>query len=478
MLLTDSIRLRRACAGLILLAACAGTSAAYAQISNTPNTLYRIAGGTLGTNNGTGASAQFNSPFGIAKNTDGNLYVADFSNHTIRRITPAGVVTTFAGTAGTAGHVNGTGTAAQFNTPARIATDPAGNLYVTEYLNNTIRQITPAGVVTTIAGAPTPTQECVNVDGIGTVARFCDPVGIVYLAGSLFVADTGNHTIRKITLPTGMVNTFAGTAGICDAICDPYGITDDAAGNLYTTGYHDNTIRKITPGGSVSLLAGAGSCGSADGTGAAAQFCQPTDIKADTSGNLFVSDYTNSTVRKIVLSTATVSTVVGAAGNSSTTLGPLPGTIANPYGLSVIGANQLAIVTAAHEVLGANLGTSSSFNFSGFRQPVDNPPTINIVKAGSAVPVKFSLGGNQGLNIFAPGYPASQTITCDTAVPADAIEQTVTAGGSSLAYDATADQYIYVWKTDKGWASASTCRELVVRLSDGSEHTALFQFTK
>jgi hypothetical protein len=115
------------------------------------------------------------------------------------------------------------------------------------------------------------------------------------------------------------------------------------------------------------------------------------------------------------------------------------------------------------------------YNFSGFFSPVDNLPTYNAAKAGSAIPVKFSLSGNQGLNIFATAdYPRSVKITCNTGAPTDAIEATVTAGGSSLNYDAAADQYIYVWKTDKIWAG--TCRQLEVKLNDGFTHIAYFKF--
>lgn len=116
------------------------------------------------------------------------------------------------------------------------------------------------------------------------------------------------------------------------------------------------------------------------------------------------------------------------------------------------------------------------YDWNGFFQPVDNPPTLNSVRAGSAVPVKFSLGGDKGLSIFAPGYPISQGIGCDSTQPLDAIETTVTAGGSSLTYDPIADQYVYVWKTDKAWAG--TCRQLVVELADGSVHLANFKMQK
>jgi hypothetical protein len=110
--------------------------------------------------------------------------------------------------------------------------------------------------------------------------------------------------------------------------------------------------------------------------------------------------------------------------------------------------------------------------FSGFFAPVDNPPVLNVAKGGQAIPVKFSLGGNQGLDIFAAGYPKSQQIACDSSSPLADVEQTVSAGSSSLSYDATADQYTYVWKTDKAWAG--TCWQLTLRLSDGSDHVAYF----
>jgi hypothetical protein len=116
------------------------------------------------------------------------------------------------------------------------------------------------------------------------------------------------------------------------------------------------------------------------------------------------------------------------------------------------------------------------YNFSGFFQPVDNLPTMNVVQAGVGVPVRFSLGGNQGLNIFAAGYPDSQKIACSSSTPQDAIEETVIVSSSSLSYNATSDTYTYLWKTNKAWAN--TCRQLNVRLKDGTDHKANFKFVK
>jgi hypothetical protein len=140
----------------------------------------------------------------------------------------------------------------------------------------------------------------------------------------------------------------------------------------------------------------------------------------------------------------------------------------------------LKTVTCTATDKAGNTATASAtyrviYRFTGFFRPVDNLPTLNVAKAGSAVPVKFSLSGNQGLSIFAAGYPKSMAISCNSTASTDGVEETVTAGGSSLNYDASADQYIYVWKTDKAWTG---CRQLVVKLNDGMEYQANFKFSK
>ena len=191
-----------------------------------------FAGGTQGNADGTGTAAQFNYASGIAIDSTGNLYVADYSNHRIRKITPSGVVSTFAGSS--QGYADGNGTAAQFNSPYGIAIDSSGNLYVADYYGRRIRKISTAGVVSTFAGANG------YVDGAGTIARFSSPSGITqdYL-GNLYVADRRNHKIRKIT-PDGVVSSFAGSSqgyadgtGTAAQFNSPYGIAIDSAGNLY-----------------------------------------------------------------------------------------------------------------------------------------------------------------------------------------------------------------------------------------------------
>lgn len=140
------------------------------------------------------------------------------------------------------------------------------------------------------------------------------------------------------------------------------------------------------------------------------------------------------------------------------------------------GGAELTILTS--EASHWNFGRGPRFTVSGFFQPVDNLPVLNSVKAGSAIPVKFSLGGNQGLNVFAGGYPRSAQIACSSSAPVDAVEQTVNAGGSSLSYDPQTSQYTYIWKTDKTWSASpgGPCRQLVLEFADGSFLRANFLF--
>jgi hypothetical protein len=279
--------------------------------------------GTSGTTDATGTSALFNMPLGIT-NDGTNLYVTDFFTNTIRKIViSTGVVTTLAGTAGTAGTTDGTGTAALFEQPRGITNDGT-NLYVADLENDTIRKIViSTGVVTTLAGTAGTSG---TTDATGTSALFKNPQGITNDGTNLYVTDNQNHTIRKIVIASGVVTTLAGTAGTSgttDAtgtsalFNSPRDITNDGT-NLFVTGYH--AIRKIViASGVVTTLAGtAGTSGTTDATGTSALFKNPQGITNDGT-NLFVADASNNTIRKVVISTGVVTTLAGTAGTSGTT---------------------------------------------------------------------------------------------------------------------------------------------------------------
>lgn len=177
--------------------------------------------------------------------------------------------------------------------------------------------------------------------------------------------------------------------------------------------------------------------------------------------------------------------ILGSTANAGWTAADAESGLATPVSGSValdtssVGTKSASAPTAEDNVghsAGAACVYSVVFDFSGFFRPVDNPPTLNVVKAGSGIPLKFSLSGDQGLDIVAFGYPASYGVDCNTSAPLDTVEQTVTAGASSLSYDADVDQYVYVWKSDKAWAG--TCRRLDVTLIDGTRHIAHFKFAK
>ncbi len=239
-------------------------------------------------------------PFGLAVDAAGTIYIADAGNNQVEKISPSGVITIIAGHF-TSGNINGTGTAASFDEPIGIAVDASGNLYVTDELNNLIRKITPAGVVTTLAGSGAQAE----TDGIGTSAAFNRPIGIaVDPNGNVYVADYAGNKIRKIT-PTGVVTTLAGSGakGTADgtgaqaSFFEPEGIAIDAAGNLYIADTGNDLIREITPGGKVITIAG-----DVPGVGTLNKnFHQPLGIVLDASGNAYVSEFGGNIITLIIL---------------------------------------------------------------------------------------------------------------------------------------------------------------------------------
>jgi sugar lactone lactonase YvrE len=305
-------------------------------------------GGLVLSSTGTVQTAQFPSPSCITVDASGNLYVGDNTLNTIQMISTTGAVSLIAGTSGAGGSTDGTGSGALFLMPGGIIRNSSGNLYVTDTGNSTIRQITSAGVVTTFAGSVAHKN---YQNGIGTAAWFNSPVGIgIDALGNLYVADTKNDVIRKITA-TGTVTTFAGTAGVVGSTDSPaqfnapFGLAVDfGTGLVYVGDSSNNTIRKITPAGAVTTLAGlALATGSVDGTGNVARFNLPEGQATDTAGNVYIADTANSTIRKMTPS-GVVTTIAGQPGIEGLTDGTGTGSLFNqPEALTVDSAGNIYV---------------------------------------------------------------------------------------------------------------------------------------
>jgi sugar lactone lactonase YvrE len=253
--------------------------------------------GTPGYSEGAALTAEFYGPNGIAVDGSGNVYVADFGNNVIRKITAAGIVSTFAGN-GTAGYADGTkATSCEFNNPAGIAIDASGNIYVADHGNNIIRKITQAGVVTTLAGVKTAGY----VNATGTAAAFNNPNGVaVDAAGVVYVADQGNSAIRKITAD-GVVTTIAGGPTQTTLLNYPAGLALDKSGNIYIAD-EGGRILECTTSNVLYILAGTLNVpGFVNGSGTTALFNNPQAITVDANNNIYVSDQNNNCIRKLTV---------------------------------------------------------------------------------------------------------------------------------------------------------------------------------
>jgi streptogramin lyase len=363
-----------------------------ASIYSQPYTFTTLAGmAGSGSADGTGTNAQFTGPRGVAVDSAGNVYVADYDNHTIRKVTPAGEVSTLAGLAGSKGSADGLGSAARFNAPRGVAVDSVGNVYVADSLNFTIRKITSSGEVSTLAGLAGTFG---SVDGLGSDARFSNLSGVALdSAGALYVADSGNNMIRKFT-PGGEVSTLAGLggspgyadgAGTNARFSNPYGVVVDSTGTVYVADTGNFTIRKITPGGEVSTLAGqVHSSGSTDGTGSNARFFNPYGVAVDSAGNVFVADTSNFTIRRITPS-GEVSTLAGQVRSSGCT----DGTGSNarfylPYGVAVDRGGNLYVADLGNYAI--RLGRAAPA-----------PPLLNLSPAGGQLILSWPLEGSNFL---------------------------------------------------------------------------------
>jgi sugar lactone lactonase YvrE len=318
-------------------------------------TVSTVCGGPTGTANGTLAEAQFFVANGLAVTPTGIIYVGDNLNFRVQKVdVAANSVTTLAGPPpalmvfmAPSGYVNATGSDARFTNPAALTLDKAGNVYVADFGNCAIRKITPEGVVTTHAGNY---PKLVGFsDGRDSVALFRNPQGITVDAnGTIYVADDGNNRVRKIS--EGMVSTLAGDGteehldgpGATARFIGPRNVATDSKGNVFVLDQH--RLRKINPAGVVSTLAGGELPGADDGIGDAASFNSPSDLVVDPNGYIYVTDLVNQCIRRVTPS-GKVTTIAGTAGLAGSENGSgLQATFINPIAIAMDGSGNLYVL--------------------------------------------------------------------------------------------------------------------------------------
>jgi sugar lactone lactonase YvrE len=312
-------------------------------------------------------------------------------------IQPVWKVTTVAGQAGAGGYADGPGAQAQFRLPNNVAVDHSENIYVADTANNVIRKITPEGIVSTLAGEAGAHGDA---DGKGGKARFWAPFGItVDSSGNVYVADTANNVIRKIT-PDGTVSTLAGKAGqpgkadgtgSSARFRNPWDVAVDNAGNVIVADMSNNTIRKITPRGETITLAGqAGMSGSADGFANNARFNDPFAVAVDNTGNIYVSDTGNDTIRKINAG-GTVVTLAGVAGYAGSSDGNTDtARFWNPQGLAVDSAGNVYVADTGNNTVRkiSPKGMVSTLPaLAGASDPAGKTATNNVLNSPGGVAV-------------------------------------------------------------------------------------------
>jgi sugar lactone lactonase YvrE len=396
--------------------------------------------------------------------SSGNIYFADTMNCTIRKITPSGTVTTIAGAPSAQDSIDGPGASARFNVPGGVAVDSSGNIFVADSGNDTIRKITPDGTVTTFAGTA---RAFGNTDGTGAAARFTNPSGIaVDAAGNLYVTDSANHTIRKIT-PSGIVTTLAGSpgnAGTADGgatqarFRNPCGIAVDASGNVYVADTGNHAIRKVTPSGTVTTIAGMGGVsGSADGTGTSARFFEPYGLTVSSTGIVYISDSSNDTIRAGVPATGSGSlqiTGVPPARIQVTTTANVTLKIAasgTPSPTYQWYKDGIAVSGATDATLGLSSVTST------------NAGNYSVTVASGLV--TYTSAATQ-LQVFAPGTPVSSVV-----IVTQPTDRTVAAGQSTtFTVEATSAQPLtYQWAKNGSAITGATSATYTVASAQSND---------
>ena len=389
---------------------------------------------------------KFYLPVGVAVG-GGKIYVADTSNHKIQIFYSNGAFYWEFGTYGW-----GTG---QFHSPSGVAVDAGGDIYVADTGNNRVQKFNAACIfLYRLFGDPTQT--------------FIAPAGVAVDAGRIYVADSGdwnssNNLIQVFDTTYVYLQFKIGGYGSGDGqFYLPYGVAVDRTGKIYVADTYNNRIQVFDASG--KFLFKFGEQGINNG-----QFRAPSGVAVGSTGQIYVSDTQNDRIQ-VFDSTGNFLYKFGISGSGASQF-------SIPNGIAVDSTGKIYVADTGNYRIQVFYPVASShqpYNFVSFFPPVNNPPMVNVAKAGSAVPVKFSLDGYYDMDILEAGYPGSQQIDCDSLDPVDIVVGTDTAGSKELFYTKTTEEYTYIWKTEKVWAGS--CRQLILKLNDGTEHLAYFEF--
>ncbi|HEX5707368.1 MAG TPA: PxKF domain-containing protein [Pyrinomonadaceae bacterium] len=409
---------------------------------------------------------QLSGPNDVAVDSSGNVYVMDTGNSRVQKFSSTGAFITKWGSAG-----SGDG---QFNGSTGIGVDSSGTVYVADTGNNRIQKFDSNGTF----------LEACGTLGSGD-GQFSAPAGVAAdSTGNYYVVDRDNDRVQKFGAAAADPIADAGEDQTVECAGSLTSVTLDGTGstpgsgtiNSYTwtegattLGSGDTLVVSLPPGSHTITLTVTDTGGGSDSDDVVIDIVDTTPPVINCPANVVVTLPPNSTDTSAVVNYPAVTATDDCSSSVTVNSTPASGSVF-PLGTTTVNATA----NDGTHTSGCSFTVTVSYNFTGFFPPVNNLPAVNVVNAGRAIPVKFSLSGNKGLNIFAPNSPSSGTIACNSSDPAVTLEDTVTAGGSSLTYDAASDQYVYVWKTDPSWAG--TCRQLVVTLNDGSIHRANFRF--